>query len=120
MSPKISEHMGPSNAITGEGMPEPTHIDGVPVEKSEDVQTQAFTEQDKADAVENPTVEQPAVEPARDYAKMLKADVKEEAERRGLDGSGNKDEIVARLEADDEARKSGASASSQNPTQSAA
>jgi hypothetical protein len=107
VSPKISEHGGPSNASSGQGMPAPTHIDGVPVE---DVPAGLPLDvQRDADVETTPAVEQTQeIEQPKDYAKMLKADLVDEANARDLDSSGTKDQIIERLEADDEAKRTSA------------
>ncbi|MGE5829604.1 MAG: SAP domain-containing protein [Micromonosporaceae bacterium] len=73
--PKISKHAGPS---TG-----PSAVDTVAAEPVEVVEEAEVTE------------------PVSQYSTWLRTDLQGECERRGLSRSGNKDELIERLTADD-------------------
>jgi hypothetical protein len=86
--PKITVHGGPSNADTGEGMPEAT-------EPSEKVAAEATTS-------EAPVVEEETVDYNAFTVDDLKAEIR--GRDRNLAVTGSKAELVERLEADDAAR----------------
>lgn len=99
--PKISVHGGPSDAITGAGMPEPTHVDGQPVEPSSTAVDESVDNSREAlvSAIEEKDAEESvasAVEPPN-YARMLKADLVDLCVARRLPSEGTADELRARL-----------------------
>lgn len=119
--PKISVHGGASDAVTGAGMPEPTHIDGQPVVKDEGDYhgwgadgapgdgAGGQSDESPSTPVDNPVDERSVVVAAaevRNYSKMLKADLVDEAASRGLPTEGTADELRERLAADDAVKAS--------------
>lgn len=90
--PKNSVHMGSSNAVTGEGMPEPEHSPDAEAE-------QAPVEQETAEVPDDSSAD------ARElYESETVTALAAELERRGLPKSGTKSELVDRLLEDDAAR----------------
>lgn len=90
---KNSVHMGPSNAVTGEGMPTPRG-DGDEVE---------VVETDSSDVEETPTPDS-AVDARELYEAQTVDDLRTELRDRKLAVSGSKPELVDRLVEDDAAR----------------
>lgn len=87
---KISVAMGPSNAVTGEGMPEPKEPK-TPEATREDVPVE-----------EAPAEAEESAEGVSVYAEWSLADLQDACVERGLAKSGTKAELAERLGADDE------------------